>query len=599
MKQVIEIKNIRTLTAMGYLLIALLVSGIVYTWFSEWRDMERLETMNRQIESFRKEINIIHIQLIKFSLLGESVLEWDDEDLECYHIQRMAMDSMLCRFKTIYPVERIDSVRHLLADKELQMRWIVQVLDEQQALNEKIARQVPVIVQKSVQEQPQKPKRKGFLGIFGKKERPKPTVTTTMLHSLNRDMIAEQQAQSHYLSEHADSLAARNVELNRQLQELIRQMDEKVQADLQKRNIEIATMREQSFIQIGGLTGFVLLLLIISYIIIHRDAKRIKRYKRKTTDLIEQLKLSIEQNEALIASRKKAVHTITHELRTPLTTIIGYTELLWKECSNGNNVHFLQSIQHSSDRMRDMLNTLLGFFRLDNGKEQPRLSPCRISAITHTLETEFMPIAMNKGLSLTVKNVCDAVVLTDKERIIQIGNNLLSNAMKFTDNGSISLITNYDNGTLKLIVEDTGTGMTDEEQQRVFGAFERLSNAAAKDGFGLGLSIVQRIVAMLGGTIRLDSEKGKGSRFTVEILMPIVDEQTAQSRQGYVRHNEAYHEVIAVDNDEVLLLMLKEMYAQEGIHCDTCTGAAELMEMIRRKEYSLLLTDLNMSEING
>ena len=599
MKQVIEIKNIRTLTAMGYLLIALLVSGIVYTWFSEWRDMERLETMNRQIESFRKEINIIHIQLIKFSLLGESVLEWDDEDLECYHIQRMAMDSMLCRFKTIYPVERIDSVRHLLADKELQMRWIVQVLDEQQALNEKIARQVPVIVQKSVQEQPQKPKRKGFLGIFGKKERPKPTVTTTMLHSLNRDMIAEQQAQSHYLSEHADSLAARNVELNRQLQELIRQMDEKVQADLQKRNIEIATMREQSFIQIGGLTGFVLLLLIISYIIIHRDAKRIKRYKRKTTDLIEQLKLSIEQNEALIASRKKAVHTITHELRTPLTTIIGYTELLWKECSNGNNVHFLQSIQHSSDRMRDMLNTLLGFFRLDNGKEQPRLSPCRISAITHTLETEFMPIAMNKGLSLTVKNVCDAVVLTDKERIIQIGNNLLSNAMKFTDNGSISLITNYDNGTLKLIVEDTGTGMTDEEQQRVFGAFERLSNAAAKDGFGLGLSIVQRIVAMLGGTIRLDSEKGKGSRFTVEILMPIVDEQTAQSRQGYVRHNEAYHEVIAVDNDEVLLLMLKEMYAQEGIHCDTCTGAAELMEMIRRKEYSLLLTDLNMSDING
>ncbi len=599
MKQVIEIKNIRTLTAMGYLLIALLVSGIVYTWFSEWRDMERLETMNRQIESFRKEINIIHIQLIKFSLLGESVLEWDDEDLECYHIQRMAMDSMLYRFKTIYPVERIDSVRHLLADKELQMRWIVQVLDEQQALNEKIARQVPVIVQKSVQEQPQKPKRKGFLGIFGKKERPKPTVTTTMLHSLNRDMIAEQRVQSHHLSEHADSLAARNMELNRQLQELIRQMDEKVQADLQKRNTEITSMREQSFIQIGGLTGFVLLLLIISYIIIHRDAKRIKRYKRKTTDLIEQLKLSIEQNEALIASRKKAVHTITHELRTLLTTIIGYTELLWKECSNGNNVHFLQSIQQSSDRMRDMLNTLLGFFRLDNGKEQPRLSPCRISAITHTLETEFIPIAMNKGLSLTVKNVCDAVVLTDKERIIQIGNNLLSNAMKFTDNGSISLITNYDNGTLKLIVEDTGTGMTDEEQQRVFGAFERLSNAAAKDGFGLGLSIVQRIVAMLGGTIRLESEKGKGSRFTVEILMPIVDEQTAQSRQGYVRHNEAYHEVIAIDNDEVLLLMLKEMYAQEGIHCDTCTDAAELMEMIRRKEYSLLLTDLNMSEING
>ena len=90
-----------------------------------------------------------------------------------------------------------------------------------------------------------------------------------------------------------------------------------------------------------------------------------------------------------------------------------------------------------------------------------------------------MPIAMNKGLTLIVESHTDAVVLTDKERILQIGNNLLSNAIKFTDNGSVSLAADYDNGLLKLIVEDTGTGMTEDEQQRVFGAFERLSNAAA------------------------------------------------------------------------------------------------------------------------
>ena len=590
---------IRRIIASGYLLMTLLIVCIAYTWHKEWQEVENLESNNRQIDEFRKEINDIHILLIEFSLLGETILEWDNDDLEHYHARCMAIDSMLCRFKATYPAERIDSVRNLLDDKERQMRQIVQVLEQQQAINDKITRQVPIIVQKSVQEQPQKPKRKGFLGIFGKKEKPKPTVTTTMLRSLDRDMIAEQRAQSRRLSEYTDSLAARNAELNRQLHGFIRQMDKKVQADLQKREAEITAMREKSFIQIGGLTGFVLLLLIISYIIIHRNTNRIKRYKRETTNLIKQLQQAVEKNEALINSRKKAVHTITHELRTPLTAIIGYTALMEKGNDADKKEQYVRNIRQSSDRMREMLNTLLSFFRLDNGKEQPNFSPCRISAITHILETEFTPIAMNKGLSLTVKNVCDAVVLTDKERIIQIGNNLLSNAMKFTDNGSISLITNYDNGTLKLIVEDTGTGMTDEEQQRVFGAFERLSNAAAKDGFGLGLSIVQRIVAMLGGTIRLESEKGKGSRFTVEILMPIVDEQTAQSRQGYVRHNEAYHEVIAIDNDEVLLLMLKEMYAQEGIHCDTCTGASELVEMIRRKEYSLLLTDLNMSEING
>ena len=88
---------------------------------------------------------------------------------------------------------------------------------------------------------------------------------------------------------------------------------------------------------------------------------------------------------------------------------------------------------------------------------------------------------------MTVKNENDAVVLTDKERIIQIGNNLLSNAIKFTEEGGVSLTTGYTDGVLILIVEDTGTGMTEDEQQRVFGAFERLSNAAAKDGFGLDL----------------------------------------------------------------------------------------------------------------
>ena len=141
--------------------------------------------------------------------------------------------------------------------------------------------------------------------------------------------------------------------------------------------------------------------------------------------------------------------------------------------------------------------------------------------------------------------------------------------------------------------------MTEEEQQRVFGAFERLANAAAKDGFGLGLSIVQRIVSMLNGTIRLESEKGRGSRFTVEIPMQTAEELPEQINQTRIHHDRTFHDVIAIDNDEVLLLMLKEMYAQEGIHCDICTDAAELMEMIREKEYSLLLTDLNMPEING
>ena len=591
--------SIRKLISCGYILIFILIGMIIYCYQYEWKKLEILEKENRTTDELRRHVNELNFRLTGFSLLGETILEWEDKDIANYHLQRMALDSMLYYFTSIYPSERIDSVRYLLEDKEKQMRRIVQMLDEQKSFKEKIARQVPEIVYKSTQEQPKKPKRKGFLGIFGKKEEAKPTVTTTMLHSLNRNMIAEQQVQSRRLSEHADSLAARNAELNRQLKSLIRQIDGKIQADLQKREDEIATMREKSFIQIGGLTGFVVLLLIISYIIIHRNITRIKRYKRETADLIEQLKQSVEQNEALIASRKKAVHTITHELRTPLTAITGYAGLMRKDYNTDKIGGYIQNIQQSSDRMREMLNILLSFFRLDNGKEQPNISPCRISAIIHTLETEFMPIAMNKGLALTIHCHKDALVQTDKERILQIGNNLLSNAIKFTEEGGVSLTTDYTDGVLIITVEDTGTGMTEDEQQRVFGAFERLSNAAAKDGFGLGLSIVQRIVTMLGGIIRLESDKGKGSRFTVEIPMQTVEELPEQINQTQIHCNHVFHNVIAIDNDEVLLLMLKEMYVQEGIHCDTCTNAAELMEMIRRKEYSLLLTDLNMPDING
>lgn len=583
----------------GYILIAMLIGGIAYTSFYEWRKLESLEEENRHIDKFRLQLHDAYVQMIEFSLLGETILEWDDHDLDNYHSQRMSMDSILQRFKVAYPSERIDSLRYLLEDKERQMRLIVQVLDEQQTLNEKIARQVPVIVQKSVQEQPQKPKRKGFLGIFGKKEKPKTTETTTMLRSFNRNVIAEQQAYRKRLSEYADSLAARNAKLNHQLHVFVCQMDEKVQADLQKREDEIIEMREQSYIHIGCLTGFVLLLLIISYLIIHRNANRINHYEKETEKLIERQNQSIQQNAELIASRKKAVHTIIHELRSPLSAIIGYAGMIEMVNDTDKTGTYIQSIRQSSDRMRDMLCTLLSFFRLDNGKEEVKISPCRISAITHVLETEFMPIAMNKGISLTITNHAEAVILTDKDRILQIGNNLLSNAVKFTERGKISLTTDYDNDILKIIVEDTGTGMTEEEQQRVFGAFERLSNAATKDGFGLGLSIVQRIVAMLGGTIRLESEKGQGSRFTVEIPTQSAEVLPEQPYQSHVRNNKVYRDVIAIDNDELQLLMLKKMYAQEGIHCDACTDVSDLMEMIRNKEYQLLLTDLNMPEIDG
>ncbi len=592
-------KHFRKMLAAGYLLIVLLVGGIIGTWLGEWRDLELLERENREINRFRKETHDAYVGVVELSLLGESVLEWDDKDVAAYRRQRMTVDSMLCRFKSHYESVRIDSVRHLLEDKEKRLCAIMEALEQQADINRRIAKQVPVIVQTSRQEEPKKQRRKGFLGLFGKKQEAPPTTTTTMLYTLNRDMIAQQRAQSHRLSEYADSLASRNAELNRQLQTLIQQMDHKVQADLQEREAEISAMREKSFLQVGIITGVMLLLLIISYIIIHRYATRIKQYKRKTTDLIGQLQKSVKQNESLIASRKKAMHTITHELRTPLTAIHGYAELM-QDNEEEKISGYADNILQASKRMTDMLNSLLDFFRLDSGKEQANVRPFRLENIAELLQTEFTQQAEAKDLKLTIECPESIILNGDKERIIQICDNLLGNAVKFTNAGSVSLVISYDGNRLTLVVEDTGTGMSAEEQQRVFGAFERLSNAATQDGFGLGLSIVKQIVGMLGGTIRLESEKGEGSRFTVELPMNTADigieEQTAAES---LAHIERPYSVIVLDDNPMVLSMTKEMYAGIGVHCDTFTTIGDAMEAMRQHTYDLMITDMKMPEING
>ncbi|MFS2556512.1 hybrid sensor histidine kinase/response regulator [Bacteroides thetaiotaomicron] len=584
---------------LGYILISILIGCMAYNSLYEWQEIEALELGNKKIDELRKEINNINIQMIKFSLLGETILEWNDKDIEHYHARRMAMDSMLCRFKATYPAERIDSVRSLLEDKERQMFQIVRLMDEQQSINKKIANQIPVIVQKSVQEQSKKPKRKGFLGIFGKKKEVTPAVSTTILHSVNRNVISEQKVQDRQLSEQADSLAARNAELNRQLQELICQIEEKVQTELQSRENEIVAMREKSFMQVGGLMGFVLLLLLISYIIIHRDAKSIKQYKHKTTDLIRQLEQSVQRNEALITSRKKAVHTITHELRTPLTAIGGNAELLLNDTEADNRIRHAQAINDAAGRMAGMINNLLVYFRLDSGKETPVIKPFKLRSIAEILETEFAPLAKNKGLGFNIDGETDDIVSGDRNRILSIGSNLLSNAIKFTKSGTVTLSTSYKNNVFTLAVEDTGTGMTEEQQSRVFAPFERLGNAVTEDGFGLGLAIVSDTVKLLNGSVKVESEPGIGSRFTVSLPLPKAEETMAAEKTTVKHSTLSGCSVLAIDNNGMLLDMMKEMYRQSGVKCDTCQSVDELTDRMRTKDYDLLVTDLKMPEVNG
>lgn len=422
-------KHLKKYIISGYMLIVLLIGGIIYLWSYEWHELGNLELQNKEINDSRVKIHEVYVQMVEFSLLGETALEWKDDDFARYHFRRLAIDSMLCRFKTVYPPERIDSLRCLLKNKEKEVQNIVQVLDEKEAINESIAERVPVIAWKSTQERPKKTRRSGFLGIFGKKEKPKPTATTTMLYTLNHDMIARQQEQSRRLEEYIDSLAVRNEELNRQLQLLIRNMDSKVRSDLQRREQEISGMREQSFLLIGGLTAFVILLLMVSYVIIHRNVNRINRYRQETGTLISRLENAVRRNGELTDARQKTMQTITHELRTPLTAIHGYAELIPEEGDAEKTARYADSIRQASKRMTAMLNSLLEFFRLESGKEHINVRPFRLRGVTDILDAEFRPMTESKELKLTVESDSDVILLGDRERVIQVCDNLLTNAV--------------------------------------------------------------------------------------------------------------------------------------------------------------------------
>ena len=591
-----SITPLRKYIAIGYAVIALLIGGIVFIYLHEWRELERIEAESKEMNMLRQKVHDAYARMLDLTLYGEKVLEWNAEDTLIYRSKRLAMDSILCEFKQYYRPERLDSLCRLLSDKEQQLFNIWDLYTRQEALNERIATEVPIIAHKSTQEPPKK--RGGFLGLFKKKEKPQAT-TSTMLYTLNRDVVRQQQEQSRELSEFADSLAKQNTLLNLRLQEIIHKLDTRVQEDLQARESAISTTRKQGYTLICVATAIMILLLAGLYVIIHRDTLKIKRYKDESANLIRKQKQMLAENEELLNARQKMMHTITHELRIPLSSIIGYVGLLEEETDEKVQQEYMGNIKQAAERMTSQLNSLLSFFRLDCGKEEVNLAPFRLIDIAETLEAEFRTQIEAKDVGFVVHNCEDYVVIGDKERIIQIGDNLLSNALKFTDSGVITLDATYKNGTYNLFVTDSGTGMPKGELNRIFKSFERLSNAATQDGFGLGLSIVDSLVRLLGGEIRITSDVGIGTNVSVDIPVTRTDERLLSKNQSETIYPKRNYSVVAIDNNVITLNMIKAMFAKCDVACDTCVNAGELIELIRHKRYDLLITDLRMPGHNG
>ena len=375
--------------------------------------------------------------------------------------------------------------------------------------------------------------------------------------------------------------------------------------------------RRTMIMRIAGLGLLAILSAAILVVYILRDIRRERRDRQR---IIE----AKAETECIMQQRERLLLTITHDIKAPAASIAGFIDLLAEYVDRPKAIGYLKSIGGSAQHLLQLVSALLDYHQLESGKAEIHEESFSPATLIRECVGGMQPLALEKGLLLEANiNVADSMVCrSDAFRIKQIVNNLVGNAIKYTDEGKVSVSTAYMSGRLTIGVADTGCGMTPEEQQRVFNAFTRLPGAQCKEGVGLGLSIAREIVERLGGSINLVSRKGEGSKFTVVIPMETANgnddkaettidieiDETAEAGAGISQSNENRNSgdkslrILIVDDDKLQQQLLLEMFARvEGILLDitSTTHACEAIQLAHDIKPDIVFTDIEMPEMNG
>ena len=396
---------------------------------------------------------------------------------------------------------------------------------------------------------------------------------------------------------------------------------------MQKAINKAMAARRQLLWQIGLLTLITLFAIIVMIWFIWRDARKERIYR-------ENLEAANEEIQRIMNQRERLLLTITHDIKAPAASISGFIDLMKEYVKEAQGMECLQNIKNSAAHLSRLVASLLDYHQLENGlmKVQPvSFSPAQL--VKESVEGMRLR-AKEKGLSISyemtmgMKKEANQENETDKElfladafRIRQILDNLVSNAIKYTDHGSVNIEARVSKImgklTLTLSVQDTGKGMTDEEKQKVFQAFTRLKSAQGIEGTGLGLSITQELVSLLGGEILLRSTLGKGSNFIVtlpiepapkddsqEDIKQTSDHQEAKDSDNKKKAQQEFanHKVLILDDDKLQLQLLQEMLrriAGDSWQVFACNHVIDALTILHNEQPALMLMDIEMPEMNG
>lgn len=349
--------------------------------------------------------------------------------------------------------------------------------------------------------------------------------------------------------------------------------------------------------QMGLLAIVTIAAVMVLIVVIWRDSKKEREYQ-------ESLEAANEEIQCVMNQRERLLLTITHDIKAPAASIAGFIDLMGDYVSSRKGMECLHNIKNSAVHLSHLVASLLDYHQLENGLMKVR--PTTFSLVRLVAEcVEGMRLrAEEKGLRLSYDTTkAEGLFLADAFRIRQILDNLVGNAIKYTDCGGVTvkaLVSKVmGKHRLTLSVKDTGKGMTTEDKRKVFQAFARLGNAQGIEGAGLGLSITKELVALLDGEIHVNSTVGKGSIFTVTIPVEPSKEETTKkdARKAF-----ANHKILILDDDKLQLQLIQEMLRRivdDSWRVFACGHVVDALTTLHNERPALMLMDIEMPEMNG
>lgn len=325
-----------------------------------------------------------------------------------------------------------------------------------------------------------------------------------------------------------------------------------------------------------------------------------------------QLRRARDAAEQAMKSRTEFLSMVSHELRNPLSAVLGTTDLLENERLTPTQQDYTRLIRSQGEDLLRIIQDVLDFGRLSAGKMEAEIGPVRIRSILHEIDTIFGPRIRSKGLSWQIDiapNVSE-VISADPLRLRQILSNLLTNALKFTASGFISIRVSQTaeaGGRIFFAVTDSGIGIKADEASRLFSAFSQAGGDIERQfgGTGLGLAISQQLAALLGGCIRLQSEFTKGSTFTLELPAPAADAALLLSGAADTKADGEIAALCAhallVEDNTVNLMVMEALLRRLGVTFESTVSGQKAVQLLEEgpSRFDIILADLELEDMSG